>query len=116
MCLTRSSDDPALGDLVLAFEALGVDAEQDLDAVADPLGDLSWGHSPVKPGGQDRRGGGRRADVLVGSGTPHLAERTGGPGPMRGGDGGQRPTLRTLEQRVGGLAANRSNVSAKKAW
>jgi hypothetical protein len=30
----------------LAFEALGVDAEQDRDAVAGPLGDLSWGHSP----------------------------------------------------------------------
>jgi len=35
---------------------------------------------------------------------------------MRGGDGGQRPALRTLEQRAGGLAAKRSNVLAKKAW
>ena len=52
VCLTQSSDDPALGDLVLAFEALDVDAEQDRGAVAGPLGDLSWGDSPVEPGGQ----------------------------------------------------------------
>ena len=42
---SHSSHDPALGDLVLAFEALGVDAGQCLGAVADPLGDLSWGYS-----------------------------------------------------------------------
>jgi hypothetical protein len=48
----KSSADPALGDLVLAFEALGVDAEQDLDAVASPFGDLGCGYSPVEPGGQ----------------------------------------------------------------
>ena len=52
VCLLQSSDDHALGDLVLAFEALGVDAEQDLDAVASPFGDLGWGYSPVEPGGQ----------------------------------------------------------------
>ena len=50
VCLTQSSHYPAPGDLVLALEALGVEAEQDLDAVAGPLGDLSWGHSPVEPG------------------------------------------------------------------
>ena len=54
MFLAQGSDDPALGDLVLAFEAFGVDAEQDLDAVADPLSDLGWRHSPVEPSGQAR--------------------------------------------------------------
>jgi len=47
VCLTQSSDDPTLGDLVLAFEAFGVDAEQDRDAVAGLLGDLSWATSPL---------------------------------------------------------------------
>jgi hypothetical protein len=48
----KSGGDSALGDLVLAFEALGVDAEQDLDAVSCPFGDLGWGCSSVEPGGQ----------------------------------------------------------------
>ena len=47
----KSSGDPALGDLVLAFEALGVDAKQDLHAVAGPFSNLGWGYSPVEPGG-----------------------------------------------------------------
>ena len=50
----ESGRDPALGDLVVAFEALGVDAEQDLNAVASPFGDLGWGYSPVEPGREAR--------------------------------------------------------------
>ena len=34
----------------LNLEALDVDAEQDLDAVADLPGGLSWGHSPIALG------------------------------------------------------------------
>jgi len=48
----KSGCDSAFGDLVLAFEALGIDAEQDLDAVAGPFGDLGCGYSPVEPGRQ----------------------------------------------------------------
>lgn len=44
VCLTQSSHDPALGDLALTFEALGVGTRRDLGAVADRLGDLGWGH------------------------------------------------------------------------
>ena len=50
----KSSGDPALGDLVLAFEALGVDTQQDLNAVASPFGDPGWGYSPVEPGREAR--------------------------------------------------------------
>lgn len=44
--------DPPLGDLVLASEAPAVYAEQNLDAVADLLGSLSWGYSPIELGEQ----------------------------------------------------------------
>ena len=49
-----SGHDPPLGDLVLAFEAPAVDVEQNLDAVADLPGSLSWGHSPIELGEQAR--------------------------------------------------------------
>jgi len=42
----------ALGDLILAVEALGINAEQHLDAVAGPHCHLGRGYSPVEPGGQ----------------------------------------------------------------
>src|ERR1035438_2494841 len=38
-----------LGYLVLAVDALGVDLEQDGDAVPGPLGDLGGRDSPVEP-------------------------------------------------------------------
>jgi hypothetical protein len=38
----------------LCLEPLGIEAEQDLDAVADLPGGLNWGHSPVEPGEQTR--------------------------------------------------------------
>ena len=41
----------ALGYLVLAVDALGVDPEQDGDAVPGPLGDLGGRDSAVEPGG-----------------------------------------------------------------
>jgi hypothetical protein len=41
--------DPPLGDVVLAVEAADVGAQQYLDAVSRPLGDLSGRHSPVEP-------------------------------------------------------------------
>lgn len=48
----KGGGDPALGDLVLAFEALGVDAQHDLDAVTSPFGDLGCGYSSVEPARQ----------------------------------------------------------------
>jgi len=47
-----SGHDPPIGDLVLAFEAPAVDAEQNLDAVADLLDSLSWCYSPIELGEQ----------------------------------------------------------------
>lgn len=44
--------DPALGELVLARDALGVDAQQDVDAVPGPLGYLGWVDAAIQPGGQ----------------------------------------------------------------
>src|SRR5260370_38126440 len=51
----QGGGDPAPGDLVLAVEALGIDAEQHLDAGAGPLRHLGCGHSSVAPGGQPCR-------------------------------------------------------------
>jgi len=44
--------DPALGELVLADDALGVDPQQHLDAVPGPFGDLGRVYAAVQPGGQ----------------------------------------------------------------
>jgi hypothetical protein len=44
-------------DLVAAMDALGVDAEQDINAVAGPFGDLGGVDAGVQPGGQ--AGGGQ---------------------------------------------------------
>jgi hypothetical protein len=38
-----------VGDLTLAVDALGVDAKEDVDAVAGPLGDLGSVHASVEP-------------------------------------------------------------------
>jgi hypothetical protein len=46
--------DAALGKVLLPGEALGVDAEQHVDAVPGPLGDLSRSDAAVEPGGQAR--------------------------------------------------------------
>ena len=46
--------DPAFGLVLLPGDALGVDPQQDVDAVASPLGDLRSGYSGVQLGG-DRR-------------------------------------------------------------
>ena len=43
--------DPALGFVLLPRNALGVDTQQDVDAVACPLGDLRGGYSSIQPGG-----------------------------------------------------------------
>ena len=43
--------DAALVELVLAVDALGVDVEQDGDAVSGPLGDLSRGDARAEAGG-----------------------------------------------------------------
>jgi len=50
----RSFLDAALGFVLLAGYALGVDAQQDVNAVSCPVGDLRGGHSGVQPG---RNGG-----------------------------------------------------------
>ena len=52
--------DTALVVFLLPGDALGVDTEQDVDAVASPLGDLWRGN----PGGQP--GGNRRVSQVVG--------------------------------------------------
>jgi hypothetical protein len=44
--------DPALGELVLAGNALCVDAQQHIDAVPCPLGHLGWVDAAVEPRGQ----------------------------------------------------------------
>ena len=43
--------DAAFIELVLAVNALGVDPEQDGDAVPRPLGDLNRRHARAEPGG-----------------------------------------------------------------
>src|SRR5215471_11015070 len=40
---------PSVGDVVAVVEALGVDAEQDFDAVPGPLGDAGRGHARSQP-------------------------------------------------------------------
>jgi len=42
--------DAALGGVVLAVDALGIDLEQDGDAVSGPLGDLGRWDASVEPG------------------------------------------------------------------
>jgi hypothetical protein len=42
----------ALGELVLADDALGVDAQRDVHAVPGPLGYLGGVDATVQPGGQ----------------------------------------------------------------
>lgn len=46
--------DAALGFVLLAGDALGVDPQQEIHAVARPLGDLRRWHSSVEPRGQRR--------------------------------------------------------------
>ena len=46
--------DAALGFVLLPGDALGVDPQQHVDAVARPIGDLRGGYSGVQPG-RDRR-------------------------------------------------------------
>jgi hypothetical protein len=90
-----SGHDPPLGDLVLAFEAPAVDAEQNLDAVADLLGSLSWGYSPIELGEQAGvveivRPSGERYSIVRYSGPAepnpghcrHYLLPTASPGPM----------------------------------
>src|SRR5262249_10573104 len=97
----QGGGDAALGDLVLAVEALGKDAEQHLDAMAGPLRHLGCGHSPVEQGG--RACGARvvgparelRAVLLIRQGS--LTRLLPCP-PV--GDGGQRATLDSLEERI----------------
>jgi hypothetical protein len=47
----RGFEDPPLGLVLLAGDALGVDPEQDVDAVPGPVGDLRRRHASVEPGG-----------------------------------------------------------------
>src|SRR5215831_13359013 len=97
----QGGGDAALGDLVLPVEALGIDAEQHLDAMAGPLRHLGCGHSPVEPGGQAcvakvvRPARELRAVLLIRQGS--LTRLLPCP-PV--GDGGQRATLDSLEERI----------------
>jgi hypothetical protein len=40
LALAQGLADPALGEFVLAYDALGIDPEEHVDAVSGPLGDL----------------------------------------------------------------------------
>src|SRR6478672_9955948 len=51
MGVSESCLDPLSDGLVLSVDALGVDAEQDVDTVAGPLGDMGGGHAGVEPQG-----------------------------------------------------------------
>ena len=46
--------DPALGEFVLAHEALGIDSQEYVEAVSCPFGHLSWRDAAVEPRGQAR--------------------------------------------------------------
>ena len=48
--LAQGFVDAALGELVLAHDALGVDAQQDVHAVPGPLGHLRGIDAAVQPG------------------------------------------------------------------
>ena len=82
---------PRVGDVLAVIEALGVDAEQDFDAVPGPLGD-PWRRHPgrqperyrrvtqvVGPSGQGRGDLGRGQGQGPGLG-PHVADRCRGDG------------------------------------
>jgi hypothetical protein len=59
--LTGGLFDAPLRLVLLAGDAFGVDPQQDVDAVACPLGDLGSGHARVEPGGY------RRVSEVVGA-------------------------------------------------
>src|SRR6266704_2608520 len=97
----QCGSDTALGDLVLAVEAFGIDAEQHLDAVAGPLCHLGRGHSSVEPG--------RKTCVpkvvwpARELGAVLLVRQRGLARPCPCppvGDGGQRAALDSLEERI----------------
>ena len=52
--LAQRFADTALGQLVLADDAFGVDPQEYVDAVPGPLGDLGWVDAAVEPRGQTR--------------------------------------------------------------
>jgi hypothetical protein len=54
LSVPESGRNPAPGDVLLAFDAFSVDAEQDFHSMAGPLGDLRRRYSPVEPGGEAR--------------------------------------------------------------
>ena len=52
--LAQGFANPALGQLVLAYDALGIDPEEYVDAVPGPFGDLGWVDATVEPRGKAR--------------------------------------------------------------
>ena len=107
--------DSALGDVVLAFKALCVYAEQDLDAVAGPLRNLGRCYSPVEPCGQARvaeivRPASERGKVV-------LVRQRGLAGPVPGapvGDSRDRPPLDAMEERVASGIGELGELVAKQ--
>ena len=49
LVLAQCLADPALGEFVLADDALGIDPEQCVDPVPGPLRDLGWVDAAVEP-------------------------------------------------------------------
>jgi hypothetical protein len=52
----KSVADALVGRGVLAVDAVGVDLEQDSNAVAGAAGDLGGGHADIEPQGRQRQG------------------------------------------------------------
>src|SRR5262249_1799610 len=102
---SRGLLDAALGCVLPAGDALGVDAQQYIHAVARPVGDLRGGHSSVQPGGNrcvpqvvrapgeqgrrflaaEGRGASLVEDLEVGAVVEDAAAGTGEDAPVQGG-------------------------------
>src|SRR5215813_10409194 len=113
---TQGGSDTALGDLVLAVEALGIDAEQHLDAMARPLCHLGCGHSPVEPSGQACVAkvvrSTRKLRVVLIARQCSLARLLPCP-PV--GDSGQRAALDSLEEGIYCLTGGEGEVVAEQS-
>src|SRR5262249_21531351 len=79
--------DAALGLFLLPGDALGIDPQQDIHAVARPVGDLRYGYSGIEPGGLPRGGDRKGAWLAVMRTRPGGRRRRGLCGRSRGRPG-----------------------------